>query len=72
MNGNWMIDVLGDLKVFARGNNMPRLAEQLEETILVALTETASTEQEAPLRVIERDGAVTRVIYREAGTGSNA
>ena len=64
MQDNWMIDVLGDLHGFARKNDMPRLARQLENAILVALNEDAISEKRAPLRVIGRDGSVTRTVYR--------
>ncbi|MEL6609692.1 MAG: hypothetical protein AAFO93_12350 [Pseudomonadota bacterium] len=61
-----MIDVLGDLKGFAEKNEMPRLAEELDRAILVALTESASKGLGAPLRVVDRDGNTTRTVYRTA------
>lgn len=39
MSQEWMIDVLTDLKDFARRNGLMGLAEQLDDTILVAVTE---------------------------------
>jgi len=67
-----MIDVLGDLHGFACKNNMPKLAHQLEQSLRVALSETASIPEEAPLQVIGQDGTITRTIYREAGTSLDA
>lgn len=36
---DWVIDVLADLKCFARSNGLPDLAEQLDDTIHIALVE---------------------------------
>ena len=42
MRSDWILDVLNDLKTFARANEMPILAEQLDDTAIVALTEIAA------------------------------
>ncbi|WP_108813788.1 hypothetical protein [Loktanella sp. Alg231-35] len=42
MGQDWIIDVLADLRSFARQNDMPLLSEQLEEAALVASVEIAS------------------------------
>ena len=39
MSKEWIIDVLGDLRGYARANALPTLAEQLEEAITVASVE---------------------------------
>ena len=39
MQQDWVIDVLADLRVFARQNGLPALAEQLDDTILLAASE---------------------------------
>ncbi|MEV8465804.1 hypothetical protein AB0T83_03275 [Fluviibacterium sp. DFM31] len=39
MDADWMIDVLADLKKFARHNQFLELAEQLDDTMMVAATE---------------------------------
>ena len=44
MSHNWILDVLADLKSFAARNNLTALAEQIDDTILVAATEIASRE----------------------------
>lgn len=43
MQNEWILDVLADLKTFAQQNGMGALAEQLDDTQLVAATELAST-----------------------------
>lgn len=42
MRSDWILDVLTDLKTFARANGMPALAEQLDDTAIVAMTEIAA------------------------------
>lgn len=42
MKSDWILDVLTDLKTFARSNDMPALAEQLDDTAIVAMAEIAA------------------------------
>ena len=42
MGRDWIIDVLADLRMFARKNDMPLLTAQLEEASLVAEVEIAN------------------------------
>ena len=42
MGQDWIIDVLSDLRSFARKNDMPLLTEQLDEAVLVASGEIAA------------------------------
>ena len=42
MRSDWILDVLTDLKTFATANDLPVLAEQLDDTAIVALAEIAS------------------------------
>ena len=42
MAQDWILDVLSDLKAFARDNDMPVLAEQLDDTAIVAMSEIAA------------------------------
>jgi hypothetical protein len=42
MSQEWMIDVLSDLRNFAQANGLAGLAEQLDDAILVAVTELGS------------------------------
>ncbi|MEL6621102.1 MAG: hypothetical protein AAFY39_06395 [Pseudomonadota bacterium] len=42
MKSDWILDVLADLKTFAHANGMPVLAEQLDDTAIVAMAEIAA------------------------------
>ncbi|MFY0623656.1 MAG: hypothetical protein JXQ89_18395 [Pelagimonas sp.] len=42
MGQNWILDVLVDLKTFARSNDMPTLAATLDDATFVAQVELAS------------------------------
>ncbi len=42
MGHDWILDVLADLKTFARSNGLPSLAAQLDDAGLVAQAELAS------------------------------
>ena len=42
MTNDWILDVLTDLRSFARANGLPKLAEQLDDTALLAACELAS------------------------------
>ena len=48
MANDWIIDVLADLKSYAKKNGLSVLAKQLDETTLIAATEIASAEAKAP------------------------
>jgi len=47
MAKEWILDVLVDLKAFSRHNGLTALAEQLDDTILVAAAHLASLEKSA-------------------------
>ncbi|THH36009.1 hypothetical protein E4Z66_13160 [Aliishimia ponticola] len=47
MTNEWILDVLTDLKNFARANGLPSLAEQLADTADLAAVELASVEMKA-------------------------
>jgi hypothetical protein len=42
MQHDWIIDVLSDLRTFADNHSLGRLAEQLDDTILMAASEIQS------------------------------
>lgn len=42
MRSDWILDVLSDLKTFATANDLPILAEQLDDTAIVAMAEIAT------------------------------
>ena len=44
MEHDWILDVLADLRSFAERNDLPALAEQLQETALLATVEISSVE----------------------------
>ncbi len=46
MGQDWILDVLADLKTFARENGMPSLAAQLDDASFVAHAEIASLSEE--------------------------
>lgn len=48
MAQDWIVDVLADLRSFALQNNLKTLAEQLDDTLLVAATEIAQSAQHVP------------------------
>ncbi|RFP88866.1 hypothetical protein DZK27_08135 [Rhodobacteraceae bacterium 63075] len=43
MQNDWILDVLADLRNFARSNGLPKLSEHLEDTALLAACELASS-----------------------------
>jgi len=45
MKSEWIMDVLTDLKTFARSNGMPALAEQLDDTAIVAMAEISAIKE---------------------------
>lgn len=55
MHNDWILDVLKDLREFAVANNLGVLAEQLDDTSLVAAAEIASHKKEADRRGNERN-----------------
>lgn len=56
MKYDWIIDVLADLKTFARSNGLEALAEQLDDTRLIAATEIVSIAERASTEVRGDDG----------------
>ncbi|MEM6372617.1 MAG: hypothetical protein AAF727_07540 [Pseudomonadota bacterium] len=58
MRSDWILDVLTDLKTFARANNMPILAEQLDDSAIVAMAEIAAMKDVKDAQRREGDTAV--------------
>lgn len=46
-HNDWILDVLADLKSFASANGLGALAEQLDDTTLIAAAEISSQKEEA-------------------------
>ena len=45
MQSDWILDVLTDLKTFATINGLPALAEQLDDTAIIALAEISALKE---------------------------
>lgn len=71
MSNNWILDVLADLKSFALRNELLLLAEQLDDTTLVAATEIASKEGGAR-NALQADAAQGGTIPRGFASRKNA
>ena len=71
MANDWIIDVLADLKTYAKKNGLSVLAKQLEETTLIAATEIASA-QERALETAKWELGDTGRYYRTITARENA
>lgn len=71
MGHEWIIDVLADLKSFAKQNDLPLLAVQLEDTALVASAEIATVVGNTS-PITRGDSAGTRKILTSSGAGRRA
>ena len=71
MRSDWILDVLTDLKTFATANDLPVLAEQLDDTAIVALAEIAALHDKTQgnLHVDERNSGNN---FGGAGAGGHA
>lgn len=54
MGHDWILDVLTDLKTFARANGMPSLAAQLDDASFVAQSEITSLAEGNKLGVLTK------------------
>lgn len=70
MSQEWMIDVLTDLKNFAQTNGLVALAEQLDDSILVAVSELKSKQQDP----VNTRGSLSpdHIFRRTLAAGENA
>jgi hypothetical protein len=67
MQHDWMIDVLSDLRTFAENHKMGRLAEHLEDSILMAASEmNGAQEHEAAMGA---DGQKDHSLLRTVSAG---
>ena len=57
MQNEWILDVLTDLKTFAQKNDLTALAEQLDDTTLVAATELMTLDGKTRPRVSANGGS---------------
>ncbi|SPH24572.1 hypothetical protein DEA8626_03624 [Defluviimonas aquaemixtae] len=71
MQYEWILDVLSDLKAFAKCNGLAALAEQLDDTSLVAAAEIAQSEG-ATAGGLSLNAEKAVGVYRDASAGENA
>ena len=69
MGQDWLIDVLADLRAFARENRLPVLTEQLEDTMLVAAAELAQVADRGPFG---QTGCDTESVVGHPGRGDQS
>ena len=55
MKHDWILDVLTDLRTFARENDLLTLAAQLDDTQMVAAIEIATINERSAVDAIEQD-----------------
>ncbi len=61
MAHDWILDVLADLKTYARKNGLSALAEELDDATLIAAAEIASGEGKAPRAAMQHAGTAGHV-----------
>lgn len=71
MGNTWIIDVLADLRSFAIQNDLPNLADQLDEAMVVAREEVGVEEERAPFPV-RGDAFENGILSGGAGAGRRA
>jgi hypothetical protein len=69
MQDEWILDVLSDLKAFATENRLDRLAEQLQQSFVVAALELANREPEG---MVGSDAGGAGQSYRLVCAGGHA
>jgi len=62
MAHEWILDVLADLKTYAGRNGLPALVEQLDDSMLLAATEIASSEGK-PRKAATQNAGTTGYVY---------
>jgi len=68
MGRNWIVDVIADLHEFARSNELPRLAIELERARTVAAVELGTTAEDAA-RAAWGTEADTERLFSQVGNG---
>jgi len=71
MRSDWILDVLTDLKTFANANDLPVLAEQLDDTAIVALAEIAALHERTQSKT-DGDGHYSGGSSGSVGAGRHA
>jgi len=68
MANEWILDVLADLKAFARNNGLPAVASGIDDLSVVASAELRSAEGEAPVLVRKDRGHAEHVLRTHGGS----
>jgi len=71
MANEWILDVLADLKTFARNNGLTSVASGLDDLTIVAAAELASMDMTTPSGVQQEVGHAGYLL-RANGEGRNA
>ncbi|AXI47746.1 hypothetical protein C1J03_18090 [Sulfitobacter sp. SK012] len=71
MRSDWILDVLADLRAFAMSNDLPALAEQLDDTAIVALGEIAALEERTAVQT-NGNTSTGRTDFGDIGAGGRA
>jgi|Cruoilmetagenom7_1024161.scaffolds.fasta_scaffold00120_41 hypothetical protein len=69
MRNDWIMDVLADLRSFAASNDLPLLAEQLDDTALVAVAELNARNERSAKQEHGRNNEPIRLHSVGLGTG---
>ncbi|MEM7241891.1 MAG: hypothetical protein AAF429_06870 [Pseudomonadota bacterium] len=67
MQHEWMIDVLNDLRAFSYNHKLLKLAEQLDDAILIAASEMAPLDEHAGMPLTHGQGFGNHHRSAEAG-----
>ncbi len=65
MSKSWILDVLTDLREFAAQNDMPIVAAELDDLVMVAMAEMASSP--VPSMDVARDGTYGKAVGNLSG-----
>ncbi len=69
MSNIWVLDILKDLRTFASQNGLSRLAEQLDDTLLVAAEEIKAHNKGAKLQRLGGHEPTVRILLGESAGG---
>lgn len=67
MQSTWIVDVIADLRTYARTNDLSALAEQLDDALMVAAIETAPVSRSHAVGVRGAHENVARSDFRAFG-----
>lgn len=71
MHYQWILDVLNDLRTFAKANGLQALAEQLDDTTLIAAADIAQATR-LLAGMGEPDARQTGAVHRQRAANDNA